>query len=206
MSTRGTWGFKVDGELKLTYNQMDSYPGGLGEDILTYLRSVDLQKLREDAKRLKLVTEESLPPTEEQQEELLQYANQDVSSGKLNEWYVLLRKTQGDIEATFQSGYMLYEDYAKLGEQEWSYLIDLDANTFQIWASSSVVSTFPLDALPSGLDEEGEATGFEPAELPQSVFSETEELAIEAVLLRAKERGADEVIVGRKLKQIWECC
>lgn len=38
MGTRGTWGFVADGDEKLTYNHFDSYPDGLGVDVLDALR------------------------------------------------------------------------------------------------------------------------------------------------------------------------
>jgi hypothetical protein len=38
MGTRGTWGFVLDDREKLTYNHFDSYPDGLGADLLNWLR------------------------------------------------------------------------------------------------------------------------------------------------------------------------
>jgi hypothetical protein len=38
MGTRGTWGFVLDGEEKLTYNHFDSYPDCLGVEVLDALR------------------------------------------------------------------------------------------------------------------------------------------------------------------------
>ncbi len=45
MSTRGAFGFTIDGIDKIQYNHFDSYPGGLGIDILKALRQSDLESL-----------------------------------------------------------------------------------------------------------------------------------------------------------------
>ncbi|SVD17359.1 uncharacterized protein METZ01_LOCUS370213, partial [marine metagenome] len=42
MGTRGAIGFTIDGQNKLTYNHMDSYPEWLGARILAMLRTNDI--------------------------------------------------------------------------------------------------------------------------------------------------------------------
>jgi len=44
MSTRGAFGFYKNGVDKIMYNHFDSYPGGLGINILTGLRNLKLQE------------------------------------------------------------------------------------------------------------------------------------------------------------------
>ena len=39
MGTKGTYGFFKNGESKLTYNQFDSYPEGLGTNIVEFIKS-----------------------------------------------------------------------------------------------------------------------------------------------------------------------
>lgn len=38
MSTRGAFGFRIDGVDKITYNHCDSYPDGLGADVVRWVR------------------------------------------------------------------------------------------------------------------------------------------------------------------------
>lgn len=38
MSTRGAFGFRIDGVDKITYNHCDSYPDGLGSDVVRWVR------------------------------------------------------------------------------------------------------------------------------------------------------------------------
>ena len=40
MGTRGAFGFLVDGETKVTYNHWDSYPSGLGQDLVDTLTEI----------------------------------------------------------------------------------------------------------------------------------------------------------------------
>lgn len=41
MSTRGAYGYYIDGVSKICYNKYDSYPGGLGKEIADLLRHVE---------------------------------------------------------------------------------------------------------------------------------------------------------------------
>lgn len=175
MSTRGLWGFTLDGITKVTYNHFDSYPGGLGRDLA---KSVDYwprftngsNALREKVRKLRMVSESAKPSTEDI-ERLSKFADTNVSTGSLEEWYVLLHDTQGDLEATLQSGYMI--DSFAFGFDslfcEWGYVIDLDRNEFVVyegfqnsttdkglWANGQIdngygpiahVATFPLIGL-----------------------------------------------------------
>lgn len=146
MSTRGLWGFTYEGTTKVTYNHYDSYPDGLGSDLVKALNKfldgtnssnprVFLQSLVKDQQ---LVNEET-PPTAEQVEQLLGYANLNVSTQSPQEWYVLLRETQGDLAATLACGYMV--DGFEFGHDalfcEWGYVIDLDADEFVIYRGFS---------------------------------------------------------------------
>lgn len=138
MGTRGLTGFVVDGEEKLSYQQFDSYPSGVGAEVLTWLRiatdSVDA--LRDRARAIKLVGgDDSQPPTAEEIEKLTEYADTGVSTGELTEWYVLLRKQHGRPDLMVESGYMT-DDATFVFDSlfcEWGYVIDLDAETFEVY-------------------------------------------------------------------------
>jgi hypothetical protein len=154
MGTRGHWGYIIDGEEKVAYCHWDAYPSGLGEIVLRHLRETDLDVLREQVKALRLVSDD-VPPTEDEQEGLRRFANTNVSSGNLGEWYVLLRETQGDPALTLEAGVM--EDGRSTGDGEYAYVVDFDRGVFEVRSGdysgghTHTVANFPLDDLPSSL-------------------------------------------------------
>jgi hypothetical protein len=165
MGTRGTWGFVLDDREKLTYNHFDSYPDGLGADLLNWLRDQRLEQLCSRVRALELV-DESDKPTPEQQERLVAMGthDSDVSSGQTEEWYSLLRNCQGDPELTLKSGFMIEGAGFPLDSLfcEWAYVIDLDNQRFEVYRG---FQTAP--------HEDGRfATRFDPAEAT-SVVGET---------------------------------
>lgn len=137
MGTRGLVGFVVNGENKLTYNHFDSYPDGLGLDVLHFLQErlpAGFEDLVEQADAL-VVVQEDEKPTPEQVKELLGFANTSVSDGDPNNWYVLLREAQGDLAAILASGYLI--DGQEFGVEslfcEWAYTVDLDKRTLFVY-------------------------------------------------------------------------
>lgn len=178
MGTRGLITFRVNGENKAAYQQWDAYPAGMGTDVLSFLRGKDLDILRQAAADLKVVSNET-PPTPEQIEALKGYANRNVDDKRLDNWYVLLRETQGNPEAILACGYV--EDSFAFGHDalfcEWAVVVDLDEGNFDVYsgfnngpsvglwsdqpeqkASSSGytsvtrIASFPLADLPSDKD------------------------------------------------------
>lgn len=135
MGTRGLWGYVIEGEDKFAYNHFDSYPSGLGGDLLRHTKAMPLEQLREQAKALKMVDEDE-PPTALDVEMLREFADEQVSGQDMTrEWYVLLRGCQGDPDKTLGSGYML--DGAGFQNDslfcEWAYVIDLDEGVFEVY-------------------------------------------------------------------------
>ncbi len=135
MGTRGIIAFHHKDQTKATYNHFDSYPEGLGVDMLAFLRSAaDIDALRESVANLQVVSDD-VPPTSEQIEALAQYAKRNVGTQTLDDWYVLLRETQGDPAAILTAGYI--EDQFGFGYDslfcEWGYVIDLDTENFDVY-------------------------------------------------------------------------
>jgi hypothetical protein len=134
MGTSGVMAFVLDGETKAGYVHFDAYPEHLGAEILVWLRqSWQRYEVYALVRSLKVV-DDSTTPTPEQIEALKQYANTNVSSHQLDEWYVLLRETQGDPDATLKAGYV-YGDHKvepyRLGYfGEYMYVVDFDTKTF----------------------------------------------------------------------------
>ena len=144
MGTRGLLAFAHDGEIKAAYNHFDSYPSGLGADVAKFIRSLDTSEIGEDGgnypevkerfKRLVAVSEDE-KPTEDQKLALLKYYDPRVSTGQTDEWYALLRDTQGNPQAFLDAGF--YIDAVEFAQDslfcEWGYVIDLDAEVVEIY-------------------------------------------------------------------------
>jgi hypothetical protein len=134
MSTRGLWGFKIDGDVKVTYNHFDSYPSGLGADLVKVLSSSNLEEMKTMARALTLVESDSRP-TPKQKAALVEFTNLGVGEQSDDDWYCVLRETQGDLEQTLRSKHMI--DSFQFGYDslfcEWGYVIDFDADEFVVY-------------------------------------------------------------------------
>lgn len=136
MGTRGFLGFVVDGHEKIAYNHNDSYPDGLGADTLTWLRAAveDYDALRAGVEALRVIRQGETP-TPEDVERLAPWTDLGVSSGNTDDWYCLLRRTQGNPAAMLRAGYI--EDAGGFPTDslfaEWGYVVDLDAETFEVY-------------------------------------------------------------------------
>jgi hypothetical protein len=84
-------------------------------------------------------------PTEEEVARLKPYTDLGVSTGSTEEWYCVLRGTQGDLGKILDAG--LYEPH-RVGEDDWSYVVDLDAEKLGIYRGKDAVLSFPFAGLP----------------------------------------------------------
>jgi hypothetical protein len=174
MGTRGFVGFVVDGTEKISYNHWDSYPCGVGLNVLEWLRGVvadNEDQQRELAKTLAAVDEDA-SPTDEQLKRFSEFHNPNVSRG--NDWYALLRETQGKPGEILKAGFYCDAKEFPLDSLfcEWGYLIDFDNRVLEVyegfqqtqptegrWAHETGttngyapvkrVATFAFDALPA---------------------------------------------------------
>lgn len=145
MGTRGLIGFVVDGVQKLGYSHWGSCPEDNGIVMLEFARGMMSEgdrygRASVNPNMLKLIRDLEVvkrddKPTKEQQERLARYADTNVSGGELDEWYVLLRDTQGDPRAILECGFII--DNASFAADslfnEGSYLIDLDTNVYEAY-------------------------------------------------------------------------
>lgn len=138
MGTRGFITFVAEGVEKTTYNHSDSYPAGLGLWVLADLREFastgDLDGLRDKAIKLRVVPEGSTPSAED----IARFAPQadlSVSDRSLNDWYCLLRNTQGSASAILDAGVLIDDREFPLDSvmAEYGYVIDTDAGCFEAY-------------------------------------------------------------------------
>ena len=103
MSTRGYYGIKKRGELKGAYNHFDSYPSGLGKDLVETINKIKkedrLKVLNETFDYIELV-DSNIAPTQEQKDTCVKanVVDLNVSERSLDDWYCLLRKIQGNLD------------------------------------------------------------------------------------------------------------
>lgn len=132
MGTRGLMAFAHDGQIKGTYNHYDSYPSGLGRDVVTWARNADFTEAIAKFARLQAINEDE-KPTDEQRAQLAEYTNTNVSTG--DDWYATLREAQGDPGKTLDAGF--YSEYTEFALDslfcEWAYVVDLDNRTVEIY-------------------------------------------------------------------------
>lgn len=159
MGTRGLMAFTYDGKTKAMYNHWDSYPSGLGKDIAKWIKTANIPDAIFKFERLRKV-DPDVPPTEGQKMLLESYADLNVSSRSLDDWYVLLRETQGDPQATLNARY--YMDGTDIGGQEYGYNIDLTRQVLEVYICDyskeettlgegyKLVRTYSFDSLREG--------------------------------------------------------
>ena len=142
MSTRGLYGFRKNGVDKLTYNHADSYPDGLGYDMLELCRDFSIKDLNKLYDLLEMVNEDSTP-TKEQIKICKEnhYTDFGVSSQSETDWYCLLRRLQGNFEAlkmaVEENKHMFMIDSQDFIKDslfcEYGYIVNLDSESLEFW-------------------------------------------------------------------------
>lgn len=138
MSTRGAFGYILGGTEKVAYNHCDSYPQGLGMQMLEYLAAYSLEEISRVAEGIVLVGEDG-SPTPDQAGECEEAGTINTSVGRRNrkDWYCLLREAQGDpaiyhrskLKYMLDAGDFLHDSLSC----EWAYIINLDTNMFEVY-------------------------------------------------------------------------
>ena len=142
MSTRGAFGYRVDGKDYVTYNHFDSDPGGLGADIANFVQTINTEKgwgrFKKYAQRVELVSEQT-NASRELVERYKRYSDLSVGSGKAQSWYCLLRKIQGvpTLTEIFSGplGHMIDSQGFLLDSLfcEYAYIINLDTMSLECY-------------------------------------------------------------------------
>lgn len=141
MGTRGSVGFIYNDKEYLSYNQFDSYPEGLGHDVLKFISNINLEngwdKFKENAQYLKNVTGKITDNN--LIEKYKKYSDLSVSNQSYSDPYCLFRKIQGSswltelYEGSLQD-YNLNNNFIKDSLYcEYAYIINLDTMTFEFY-------------------------------------------------------------------------
>lgn len=135
MGTRGLYGFYKNGETKVTYNHSDSYPEWLGKHVIEFASTTSIPEMNDIFDKIILIQEDS-KPTQEQIEECAKYTNLGVSTGSVEDWYCILRNSQGDLNA-YKNGLRYMIDSQEFIQAslfcEWAYIINLDDNVLEVY-------------------------------------------------------------------------
>lgn len=143
MGTRGLMGFSYGEEVKAMYNHWDSYPSGLGQNVADWIVGLTDEMLPEAIEKFNRLEaiDEDVPPTEDQKLALMRYANLNVSEQTYDDWYALLRETQGNPEETLKA--IFYVEGASFADDslfcEWAYIIDLENRVLEIYKGLQTV-------------------------------------------------------------------
>jgi hypothetical protein len=139
MSTRGVFGFHIDGQDKLTYNHCDSRPDGLGAMAVEWVRAACspnrlAQTLSDVAGIVMIDDSEAIADLEHVKRLGDRYLDMGVGNGPNVTWYRLLRGAQPSrgIEHTVAAGVMIRMNNADV---DYGYVVDLDAMAveFHCW-------------------------------------------------------------------------
>lgn len=146
MGTRGVIAFKVGGEVKGSYNHWDSYPSGLGNVMLDFLRKEDgtSDEAKWKARSLEAIAE-NRKPTKEEVERLKPFTDLGVSEGSTTDWYCLLRETQYNPAKILEAG--LYQPW-EVPAEEFTYVVDYDERKLEVWVGEEHSADYSFDDLP----------------------------------------------------------
>ena len=138
MGTCGLYGFRKNGIDKTTYNHFDSYPDGLGADILKFIRNHSNAAMNEFYDNIIMVDEHAKPSAEEIKRCIAnRTVDLSVSNQSYDDWYCLLRNIQGDLEALYQWEFPYMTDCSDFIKDslfcEFAYIINLDTNVLEYY-------------------------------------------------------------------------
>ena len=153
MGTHGLFGFFYKKKYYVVYNHWDSYPGGLGVNIVNELkRAIDKGFLGQwiDLLEKMVLVDEHIPPTQEQIEKLKHYANLSVSRRTYTDWYCLLHGCQGSIDSVLTAGHIInyVDDHGTPQWEEYAYIVNLDTQKLDFFDGDNLVRSYEFDQLP----------------------------------------------------------
>lgn len=123
MGTRGKFGFYYKGKHYTCYNHFDSYPSFLGVHLILEILKANLDEWIILLENIREVSED-VKPAPGDIEKLEKYTDLVVSTKSTEDWYCLLRLTQGSFYHVLHAGYM------KNVTKRHVYVLDLDTKEF----------------------------------------------------------------------------
>jgi hypothetical protein len=137
MSTRGLFGFVIDGKVKASYNHSDSYPSWLGTEMgQDILKLKDLPDIKDKVRGIVMLDKS----VKKNDQAILKALRDKIGFDKDSkdeemDLYNLLHDNQGDLARCIEVGFMLNEEDFALDSLfcEWGYLWNLDDNVLEFY-------------------------------------------------------------------------
>ena len=134
MGTRSAYGFYKKGVDKITYCHFDGYPSGLGKLIQKFLIETLEIKIDEIFNKIVMIDEDS-PISTQDRIRYKKFLDEEVSNGE--DWYSLLRHTQGHLEAYRDTNLVhMIDNHGFMQDSlfcEWAYIYNLDTSKLEIY-------------------------------------------------------------------------
>ena len=161
MSTRGIYGFRKGNSKKYFYNHSDSYPSGLGLEIIDLIKKYSDDEMLEIYNKTELVDGNSHPSKEQINYCLSRgWTSLVVSEKSVDDWYCLLRNIQspGDyVEAALENEKVYRIDDSDFLNDgifcDYGYVIDLSRKKLIVYSASKKVGTLDFDFIRENDDE-----------------------------------------------------
>ena len=157
MGTRHCTIVKLDGETKVgQYGQWDGYPSGQGATILSFLKSADMNKFKDQLRKTRFLTKEEIKKTwKECGAGDSDWVGLDVADKHTEKYPALSRDTGAEVLQLIYDGkaYELDNDEDFIKDEvscEWAYEINLDDNTLRVMNGADKV--YNLNELPKESD------------------------------------------------------
>ena len=135
MGTRGAYGFISNNKEKVTYNHYDSYPSALGEIMIKFINETDNKAIKSMFDKIKLVNQDD-KPTPKQIGKYAEIADLNVSDKSVDDWYCLLRNTQGLLSVYKNGVEHMIDSHTFLKDSlfcEWAYIINVDTMELEVY-------------------------------------------------------------------------
>jgi hypothetical protein len=144
IGTRSVCGIRIDQADKLSYNQFDGYPSGVGAEILAELQERFKNRVYEDvigelkqkARTARLIAQDSTPSDGDiRKMQQLGAVDLSVSKQSTKDWYCLCRKHQGSILQRLDAGVFLDGNFGIEPKSwcEYGYILNLDDETLEFY-------------------------------------------------------------------------
>ena len=135
MGTRGAYGYAINGKVMMQYKHMDSYPDGLGQELIGQIKEMMAKYTQEEWRSLVeniKQYDEDMKPTKEILDSLRSHISVRDDG---RDMYAATRNMQGRLDISTETGVML--DGNKLPSRslhcEYAYVVDMDNMTFEVY-------------------------------------------------------------------------
>jgi hypothetical protein len=135
MSTRGIYGIRKNNVDKTTYNHSDSYPSGLGVQVVEFFADADLVKLGEVFDSIQLVKHDDIVTEDIAETIPAELSNFEVNGGQKT-FYCYLRNAQGELSAYLKGLKYMIDKHDFIADSlfcEWGYIVNLDTGKLEVW-------------------------------------------------------------------------